>query len=85
MVSLRDDKIVVITTDEFHLSDYSNACYFPTISDACECIEANYLYRNNEDLCVIQIREDLTGTYYDLKAEYSYDGGSDSYQLVETN
>ena len=76
------DEVAVITRTEYENDDYSNACYFDTIAQACECIENNEIGGDGDNLCVVNVEEYYDGTDYVLKAEYSYDEEDDSYQLA---
>ena len=78
------DEVAVVTRTGYDNDDYSDACYFATVAQACESIENNELDGDGDELCVVKVEESYDGTDYVLKAEYSYDEEDNSYQLAHS-
>ena len=76
------DEVAVVTRTGYDNDDYSDACYFTTVAEACESIENNELGGDGDNLCVVKVKEYYDGTDYELEAEYSYDDENEKYQLA---
>lgn len=77
------DEVVVVSRAGYENDDYSDACYFSTVANACECVENNELDGDGEELYVVEVNEYYDGTDYSLKAEYMYDEEEEKWKKLD--